>query len=67
VPEAVYIFWGILVLLAMAAGCNHGWHHVRDSHVTERLHRVSSRDRGNGVLVGDRPAADRENDWLPGV
>jgi hypothetical protein len=49
VPESVYVFWGIVAFLALAAGCNHGWHHLRDSHLTSRLTRVSHRQ---GATLG---------------
>jgi hypothetical protein len=68
VPDAVYIFWGIVGLLAVAAGCNHGWHHVREGHLTTRLVRVSAaRERGPALLVADPSSVTIDTDWAPGV
>ncbi len=56
---SVYVFWGVVALLALAAGWNHGWHHVRDSHLKARLTRASHRDGGPlGRLVEVYAAPD---------
>jgi hypothetical protein len=63
VPDAVHTFWVIVGLLAVAAGCNHGWHHVRDSHLTTRLMRASgARERGPTLLVADPSSAAIDTD-----
>ncbi len=46
---SVYVFWGVVALLVLAAGLNHGWHHVRDSHLRTRLTRAVHRE---GVPLG---------------
>jgi hypothetical protein len=62
-PEPVYIFWGIVGFLALAAGWNHGWHHARDNHLTGRLTRASYRDgRAGAALLRERRAGTVELD-----
>jgi hypothetical protein len=50
VPESVYVFWVVVAILAAAAGWNHGWHHLRRTHLTARLSRASYRE-GRAALV----------------
>ncbi|HET8664079.1 MAG TPA: hypothetical protein VFM08_07175 [Nocardioides sp.] len=45
VLEPVHVFWALVAVSAVAAACNHGWHHMRDRHLHERLTRASYRDR----------------------
>jgi len=52
-PEPIYFFWGLVVVLALAAAFNHGWHHARDSHLSSRLARVSYRDGRSTVVLVD--------------
>jgi hypothetical protein len=66
-PESVYFFWGIVALLALAAGCNHGWHHLRDSHLTARLTRASSRGGAAVVLLTERRDSALELDVSHGA
>ena len=54
-PDAVSVFWTLLALLAVAAACNHGWHHVRHAHLSSRLERVSRR-APEGAAPLARPA-----------
>jgi hypothetical protein len=56
-PESVYVFWGIVGFLALAAAGNHGWHHLRDSHLTARLTRASSRGAAVVLLTERRDSA----------
>ena len=44
--EPVHVFWAIVAILALAAACNHGWHHARHSHLSARLARASYRSPG---------------------
>lgn len=54
--HAVLYFWGVVGCLAVAAACNHAWHHTRHQHLTSRLHRASARRR-TPVDLGDEPPA----------
>jgi hypothetical protein len=40
-PEPIFFFWALVALLVAAAGCNHGWHHARHSHLQARLVRAA--------------------------
>jgi hypothetical protein len=53
--EPLYYFWGLVVLLAVAAGCNHGLHHVRQAHVAARLSRASRREVAATLVVAEPP------------
>jgi hypothetical protein len=44
VAEPIYVFWALIALLALAAGCNHRWHHARHSHLDARLVRAACRN-----------------------
>ena len=67
-PDSVYIFWGIVGFLALAAWCNHGVHHARDNHLTMRLMRASYRDRGAAtLLLPDRRANTLDLDMSSGT
>jgi hypothetical protein len=44
VTPPIYACWAIVALLALAAGCNHGWHHARHNHPSSRLTRADERD-----------------------
>jgi hypothetical protein len=55
VSESLCYFWAIVALLVLVAGWNHGWHHARQSHLTARLARASSREGGAAVLVIEPP------------
>ena len=44
VTEPIYVFWALIALLALAAGCNHRWHHARHSHLDARLVRAVRRN-----------------------
>jgi hypothetical protein len=50
VPEALFFFWVIVGVLAVAAGANHGWHHARPGHLATRLERASHRG-GDGASL----------------
>ena len=52
-PEPILACWGIVTLLALAAGYNHRWHHARDRHPSSRLPRAQHRDAGELVSVSD--------------
>jgi hypothetical protein len=67
-PDSVYIFWGIVGFLALAAGCNHGRHHAREDHLAMRLMRSSYRDRGAAaLLLPDRRANTLDLDMSSGT
>ena len=51
-PESVYFFWFLVGFLALAAACNHTWHHARDSHHA-RLARASRRETPGSLFAGD--------------
>jgi hypothetical protein len=65
VPEPVHVFWGIVAVLALAAACNHGWHHVRHNHLASRLARASHRNDVTAHVVAQRPTTI-EADPSPG-
>jgi hypothetical protein len=50
VLEPVHVFWVLVGILAVAAGWNHGWHHVRHDHLVTRLTRAARRDGASGFL-----------------
>ena len=66
-PEPVHVFWVIVAVLALAAACNHGWHHARDRHLTARLVRACARDCGAAVLVVEPPAVTYDADPSSGA
>lgn len=41
--EPIYVFWGLVALLALAAGWNHVWNHARDHDPSSRLGRATDR------------------------
>jgi hypothetical protein len=57
VSEAIVFFWVVVGLLAVAAGCNHGWHHARASHLEARLARASYRDGEGAILLVEHARA----------
>ena len=61
--EPIYIFWGLVALLALAAVFNHGWHHGRDRHPSTRSTRATHHDPSSPVTVsesnGRRSGTDR--------
>ncbi|HEY3528318.1 MAG TPA: hypothetical protein VGK78_04150 [Nocardioides sp.] len=54
--EPVHVFWGLVAILAMAAACNHGWHHTRQNHLASRLARASYAHAVQPLVVSERPA-----------
>ena len=50
-PESIHVFWALVAVLAVAAGCNHGWHHLRGRHLSSRLTRATYRYVDARVLV----------------
>jgi hypothetical protein len=43
-PEPIYVFWGVVALLALAAVCNQRWHHAGDNNPSTRLTRAGDRE-----------------------
>ena len=60
--EAILSCWAIVGCLAVAAACNHGWHHVRDRHLTTRLQRASGRHPAPVPVHEERGVIDEDVD-----
>ena len=55
-PEPIYFFWGIVALLALAAGYNQMWHHAGDNNPSTRLTRAVDRaEPASHVLTRSAP------------
>jgi hypothetical protein len=62
VLDPVHFFWCVVAILAVAATCNHRWHHARHNHPATRLTRAPHRAAGSSLLPVERRPRTRDVD-----
>jgi hypothetical protein len=65
VSDPIFVFWGLVAFLCLAAACNHGWHHARDNHLNMRLARVARTDDRTSTHLSESPRYGLDVDTAP--